>query len=56
MVPGKVLCKNHACTFAEREREREVYVTFLKNFSKLIVIKHSKLGPKYERKKHNSVI
>lgn len=23
MLPGKVLCKNHACTFAERERERD---------------------------------
>lgn len=31
-------------------------MTFLKNFSKLIVIKHSKLGPKCDRKKHNSVI
>lgn len=23
MLPGKVLCSIHACTFAERERERE---------------------------------
>lgn len=40
----------------QKETEREVWVTFLKNFSKLIVIKHSKLGPKCDRKKHNSVI
>lgn len=53
MLPGKVLCRIHACTFAETDRERgmsDLPEELLQANS------YSKLGPKCDRKKHNSVI